>query len=81
MSTGGYKYVDVRAKASGTNEEFYQRTLARLQKIQNHLDETPRCGRLKGKICVITGVGSLKGIGCVVISLGRAGGVAQGSGT
>ena len=81
MSSGGYKYVDVRAKASGSSEEFYQRTLARLQKIQNHLDETPRCGRLKGKVCVITGVGSLKGIGSEANTLHRPGGVAQGSHT
>lgn len=57
--------MDVRNKVVGNNEEFYKRTLARLEKIQNHLDEAPRCGRLKDKVCIITGVGSLKGIGCV----------------
>ena len=65
MSSGGYKYVDVRAKASGSSDEFYKRTVARLQRIQGHLDEAPRSGRLRGKVCIITGVGSVKGIGCV----------------
>lgn len=63
--SAGYKYVDVRAKASGSSEEFYKRTVARLQRIQGHLAEAPRSGRLRGKVCVITGVGSVKGIGCV----------------
>ncbi|KIP02966.1 hypothetical protein PHLGIDRAFT_111463 [Phlebiopsis gigantea 11061_1 CR5-6] len=61
--SAGYKYVDVRAKASGSSEEFYKRTVARLQRIQGHLAEAPRSGRLRGKVCVITGVGSVKGIG------------------
>ena len=72
MASGGYgKRLDVRNKVSGNNEEFYKRTLARVQKIQNHLDETPRGGRLKDKVCIITGVGSLKGIGCVVVKAVR----------
>ncbi|KAG9039875.1 hypothetical protein FS842_003104, partial [Serendipita sp. 407] len=40
----------------------YEQTLRRLEKIQKHL-ERPRGDRLKGKVCIITGVGSLKGIG------------------
>ncbi|CAG8686702.1 12789_t:CDS:2 [Acaulospora colombiana] len=40
----------------------YAQTLRRLQVIQNHLS-LPRQGRLKDKVCIITGVGSLKGIG------------------
>ncbi|KIJ51436.1 hypothetical protein M422DRAFT_158636 [Sphaerobolus stellatus SS14] len=46
-----------------TPEEFYKKTVARLDKIQNHLKTAPRTGRVKGKVCIITGVGSLKGIG------------------
>ena len=61
----------MRNKVSGNNEEVYKRTLARVQKIQNHLEEAPRCGRLKDKVCIITGVGSLKGIGCVVVKAVR----------
>ncbi|THH19947.1 hypothetical protein EW146_g1319 [Bondarzewia mesenterica] len=44
-------------------EEFYQRTVARIEKIQSHLNSAPRGTRLKGKVCVITGVASLMGIG------------------
>lgn len=44
-------------------EEQYKRTVARLQRIQGHLATTPRAGRLAGKVCIVTGVGSLKGIG------------------
>ncbi|KZV95961.1 NAD(P)-binding protein [Exidia glandulosa HHB12029] len=44
-------------------EEQYKRTLTRLQRIQGHLKTTPRGGRLQGKVCIVTGVGSLKGIG------------------
>ncbi|EIM79166.1 sex determination protein tasselseed-2 [Stereum hirsutum FP-91666 SS1] len=46
-----------------SSDEFYKRTVARIQGIQGHLSQTPRGNRLKGKVCVITGVGSLKGIG------------------
>jgi len=46
-----------------TPEEFYNKTVARLDKIQKHLSTVPRSSRLKGKVCIITGVGSLKGIG------------------
>jgi hypothetical protein len=51
--------------ASQGVDETYKHTLARIQKIQSHLDNAPRGSRLKGKVCIITGVGSLKGIGYV----------------
>lgn len=44
-------------------EEHYQRTLVRIGQIQSHLSNSPRGERLKGKTCIITGVGSLHGIG------------------
>ncbi|KAB5591059.1 Glucose and ribitol dehydrogenase [Ceratobasidium theobromae] len=44
-------------------EEFSKQTAERLQMIQSQLTSTPRAGKLKGKVCVITGVGSIKGIG------------------
>ncbi|OBZ68037.1 3-oxoacyl-[acyl-carrier-protein] reductase FabG [Grifola frondosa] len=50
-------------QSQNPGDEFYKRTVARIEKIQSHLDTTPRGTRLKGKVCVITGVGSLKGIG------------------
>lgn len=53
------------------SDEFYKRTVARIQGIQGHLSQTPRGNRLKGKVCVITGVGSLKGIGCVSLDAFR----------
>lgn len=46
-------------------EEFHKKTLARLEKIQSHLSESPRTTRLQDKVCIITGAGSLKGIGYV----------------
>lgn len=46
-------------------EEFSKQTVERLQMIQSQLTSTPRTGKLKGKVCVITGVGSIKGIGRV----------------
>ncbi|KAI5889358.1 NAD(P)-binding protein [Schizophyllum commune H4-8] len=50
--------------AKGDDAEVaYKRTVARIQRIQNHLEHEPRGGRLKGKVCIVTGVGSLKGIG------------------
>ena len=54
-----------KAKAAAGSTEMYKKTLARLEKIQSHLETAPRSGRLKDKVCIITGVGSLKGIGCV----------------
>ncbi|KAJ7703082.1 hypothetical protein B0H17DRAFT_1041534 [Mycena rosella] len=55
-------YDQTKAKGPGP-QEFYENTKARIQKIQSHLANSPRGTRLKGKVCIITGVGSLKGIG------------------
>ncbi|KAE9411349.1 NAD(P)-binding protein [Gymnopus androsaceus JB14] len=44
-------------------DEFLKSSLARIQKVQSHLDSSPRGVRMKGKVCIITGAGSLKGIG------------------
>lgn len=55
-------YGKVRTQSKGI-EEHYQRTTARIQQIQSQLDNTVRSGKLKDKVCIITGVGSLKGIG------------------
>jgi len=44
-------------------DDFVKRTAARLERIQSQLEATPRGTRLKGKVCVITGVGSMLGIG------------------
>jgi len=49
--------------ASQNQQEFYEVTKARIQKIKSHLEDSPRGTRLKDKVCVITGVGSMKGIG------------------
>ncbi|GAA96076.1 uncharacterized protein L969DRAFT_87208 [Mixia osmundae IAM 14324] len=40
-----------------------QATLARIQKIQSHLQTAPQGIRLKDKVCILTGVGSERGIG------------------
>ncbi|KAI0790627.1 hypothetical protein C8Q75DRAFT_759779 [Abortiporus biennis] len=57
-------YDKVRVSSSNvSNEEFYKKTLDRIQKIKGHIENDPRGTKLKGKVCVITGVGSLKGIG------------------
>lgn len=60
--SGGYK-LNTRGRGGANSDEHYRRTLARLQKIQSHLDTAPRAGRLREKVCIVTGVGSLKGIG------------------
>jgi hypothetical protein len=44
-------------------QEHYKRTVTRLARIQSHLATAPRTGKLRGKVAVVTGVGSLKGIG------------------
>ncbi|KZT52275.1 NAD(P)-binding protein [Calocera cornea HHB12733] len=41
----------------------FSKTQRRLASIQKHFAEAPRGDKLKGKVCVITGVGSMKGIG------------------
>ncbi|KAK7692944.1 hypothetical protein QCA50_004585 [Cerrena zonata] len=56
-------YKAVSSKDSSSKEDFYKKTLARLDKIQSHLETAPRSSRLKGKVCIITGAGSLRGIG------------------
>ncbi|KIK98349.1 hypothetical protein PAXRUDRAFT_823955 [Paxillus rubicundulus Ve08.2h10] len=57
----GSPYVLTGSKP--TPEEHHQRTLTRIEQIQSHLKNSPRGQRLKGKVCIITGVGSLHGIG------------------
>lgn len=59
-------YSKVAAKKVDADDHL-KRTRARIQQIQSHLSKTPRGSRLKGKVCVITGVGSMKGIGYVSI--------------
>lgn len=61
--TGVSDYAQTKVSSEAKGEDFYKKTLARLEKIQTHLETTPRGSRLKGKVCIITGVGSLKGIG------------------
>lgn len=56
-------YDKTRSGPIKSLEETYKHTVARIQKIQSHLDTAPRGSKLKDKVCVITGVGSLKGIG------------------
>jgi len=48
---------------SVSSQEHYKRTVLRLAIIQSHLATAPRIGKLRGKVVVITGVGSPKGIG------------------
>ncbi|KZV69934.1 sex determination protein tasselseed-2 [Peniophora sp. CONT] len=50
-------------KQNESLEAAWKRTVARLASIQSHLDVAPRSGKLKGKVCIVTGVGSMKGIG------------------
>ncbi|KAH8108064.1 hypothetical protein BXZ70DRAFT_1015236 [Cristinia sonorae] len=50
-------------KPTSNSDPHFKQTLARLQQIQGQFTSTVRGERLKGKVCVITGVGSLKGIG------------------
>ena len=62
-------YALIRAPA-GADGDFAQRTAARLEQIQAQLKTRPRGSRLKGKVCIVTGVGSMAGIGCVCLLLG-----------
>ena len=55
--------VSYTAKPKETNAELQKITASRIQKIRSHLEVSPRGSRLKGKVCVITGVGSKRGIG------------------
>lgn len=50
-------------KQSVSPQEHYRHTVARLARIKSHLETAPRTGKLKGKVAIVTGVGSLKGIG------------------
>ncbi|KIO25326.1 hypothetical protein M407DRAFT_25337 [Tulasnella calospora MUT 4182] len=52
------------AKANKADDlERRNRTLQRLQTLQNQLASRPQAYRLTGKVCIITGVASKKGIG------------------
>ncbi|KAF8161198.1 hypothetical protein B0H34DRAFT_781794 [Crassisporium funariophilum] len=55
-------YDKIRDQQKGA-EEHYATTTARIQKIQAQLENSARGDKLKGRVCIITGVGSLKGIG------------------
>lgn len=50
-------------KSNSGAEEHYERTKARIEKIQSHFANGARGTRMQDKVCIITGVGSLKGIG------------------
>jgi NAD(P)-dependent dehydrogenase (short-subunit alcohol dehydrogenase family) len=54
---------NVLSEFKPTAEQHHQRTLTRIEQIHSHLKNSPRGQRLKGKVCIITGVGSLHGIG------------------
>lgn len=60
MTGGGYDKVRSQSKST---EEQNAVTTARIKQIQSQLDSSVRSGKLKGKVCIVTGVGSLKGIG------------------
>lgn len=59
-------YANVRAPGSADGD-FARRTAARLEQIQAQLNTRPQGSRLKGKVCIVTGVGSLAGIGYVCL--------------
>jgi hypothetical protein len=50
-------------KQSVSPQEHYRHTVVRLARIKSHLETAPRTGKLKGKVAIVTGVGSLQGIG------------------
>ncbi|KZT71021.1 NAD(P)-binding protein [Daedalea quercina L-15889] len=56
-------YYATAKLSGGADGEFARRTAARLEQIQSQLKAKPRGSRLKGKVCIITGVGSMAGIG------------------
>jgi len=60
MPDGGYDKARSQSKSA---QEQYAVTTARIKQIQSQLDSSIRAGKLRGKVCVVTGVGSLKGIG------------------
>jgi NAD(P)-dependent dehydrogenase (short-subunit alcohol dehydrogenase family) len=55
-------YDKIRS-APKSNDDHFKTTAARLEQIQTQLHNTPGVGKLKNKVCVVTGVNSLKGIG------------------
>ena len=62
--SGPTSYESFKGAAPGTpGDDHYQKTVARIAKIQSHFSDSPKSARLKDKVCIITGVGSLKGIG------------------
>lgn len=56
-------YDKGKAQDQKNHNEALKATIARLERIQSQLKDSPRGLRLKDKVCIITGVGSLKGIG------------------
>jgi len=59
---GSNNYEKIKAQ-NNSPEEQYAKTIARIKQIQTQLGSAVRSGKLKDKVCVITGAGSLKGIG------------------
>lgn len=55
--------AELRLRQSASPQEHHKHTVVRLAKIQSHLATAARTNKLKGKVAIITGVGSLKGIG------------------
>ena len=68
MSKPDSSYSAARVTSS-TDGDFATRSAARLEQIHSQLQAKPRGNRLKGKVCIITGVGSIAGIGYVSIAL------------
>ncbi|KAH9935338.1 uncharacterized protein B0H18DRAFT_975430 [Fomitopsis serialis] len=62
MSKPDSSYSAARVTSSADGD-FASRSAARLEQIQSQLQAKPRGNRLKGKVCIITGVGSIAGIG------------------
>jgi hypothetical protein len=60
---GGKTYSMSKSKADDDAAASYAATQARLGQIQKHFAVVQNGGRLKGKVCILTGVGSPKGIG------------------
>ncbi|KAF8322722.1 NAD(P)-binding protein [Clavulina sp. PMI_390] len=60
---GSNQYKTASKPSDAAGKVAYERTVARLSKIRKQVEEAPRTGSLKGKVCIITGVGSMKGIG------------------
>lgn len=60
-----YDKVGTSKAGNQGDKEFFKQTLSRLEQVQKQFTGLPRSGRLQGKVCIITGVGSVKGIGYV----------------